>query len=578
MHYGFVPPKFVPGVNDMATTHPDLAAELVGTDPTTVMAGTGKTLLWQCPNHKEPYPQTGRRRVEGINCGYCSGDRILPGFNDMATTHPHLAKELVGTNPTTVTAHTHSMLLWHCPNHAEPYPSKGNDRANGRGCGFCSGKRVLPGFNDIATTHPQLAAELVGTDPTTVLASTSRKLKWRCPRHETPYDATGESRVHGSACNICGSRRSRQVLSPGINDLATTHPRLAKELVGSDPVTIRAGSKDRLLWSCPNHTQPYLQSVRKRAKGSVCPYCSNQEILAGFNDMATTRPDLAEELVDTDPTTVIAGTGRTLKWRCPNHSEPYPSTGKARVRGRGCTYCNGNRGVLPGFNDMATTHPHLAEQLVGTDPTTIRAGTGRKLLWSCPRHEEPFAATGGNRLAGWGCGYCANRQILIGYNDLATTHEALARELVDSDPTTITAGSNSTRKWKCYRCGHTWKALVANRARGSGCAACNPGGFNPSKPGYLYLLEQPGEQQIGITGHTERRLNEHRSKGDWTLIDVLGPFGGLEAVELERELKKWLKANIGVLSGTQENWSTANFEVRTLSQLMALASVKPPHS
>jgi hypothetical protein len=78
----------------MATTRPDLAAELVGTDPTTVFARTNCLLLWRCPHHEEPYPATGASRAEGDGCGYCRGLRVLPGFNDMATTRPDLAVEL----------------------------------------------------------------------------------------------------------------------------------------------------------------------------------------------------------------------------------------------------------------------------------------------------------------------------------------------------------------------------------------------------------------------------------------------------------------------------------------------------
>jgi len=50
--------------------------------------------------------------------------RLVPGFNDMATTRPDLAAELVGTNPAGVIAGTHEILLWRCPNHDEPYPAR----------------------------------------------------------------------------------------------------------------------------------------------------------------------------------------------------------------------------------------------------------------------------------------------------------------------------------------------------------------------------------------------------------------------------------------------------------------------
>ena len=39
-------PKLVPGVNDLATLHPHLVAEADGWDPSTLVAGTNKEMLW----------------------------------------------------------------------------------------------------------------------------------------------------------------------------------------------------------------------------------------------------------------------------------------------------------------------------------------------------------------------------------------------------------------------------------------------------------------------------------------------------------------------------------------------------
>jgi hypothetical protein len=336
----------------MATIRPDLAAELVGTDPTTVSARTNQVLLWRCPNHHEPYPSTGANRAAGHGCGYCHGLRVLPGFNDMATTHPDLARDLIGTDPTTVIAGTEKTLLWRCPNHDEPYTSTGASRARGAGCAYCANKRVLPGFNDMATTRPDMAACLVGTDPATVIAGTPKVLMWRCPNHDEPYPATGANRA------------------------------------------------------------------RRQTPGYGCGYCHGLRVLRGYNDMATTRPDLAAELVGTDPTTIVAGPKKILLWRCPNHAEPYPLAGYLRAKGIGCSYCAHQR-LLPGFNDMATTHPSMAADLIGTDPTTVFAGTEKILLWRCPNHTEPYPARGMNRLKDRSCGYCSNYRVLTGFNDMA---------------------------------------------------------------------------------------------------------------------------------------------------------------
>jgi hypothetical protein len=626
--------RVLPGFNDMATTRPDLAAELVGTDPTTVIAGTTKLLLWRCPNHDEPYPSKGVSRVSGYGCGYCRGLRVLPGFNDMATTRPDLAVELVGTEPTTVTAQTNRVLLWRCPNHDEPYPSPGAARAAGRGCGYCHGLRVLPGFNDMATTRPDLAKDLVGTDPTTVIAGTAKVLMWRCPNHDEPFRATGNSRVSGHGCGYCQGLR----VLPGFNDMATTRPDLAKDLIDADPTTIIAGTDRVLTWRCANHKETYRAPGASRAQGSGCPYCANGRVLLGFNDMATTRPDMAVCLVGTDPATVIAGTPKVLMWRCPNHYEPYPSPGARRAEGRtpgyGCGYCHGlrvlpgfndmtttrpdlaaelvgtdpttviagthlvlmwrcsnhdepyplagaqraagigcgycaNQKVLSGFNDMATTNPSMAADLVGTDPTSVCAGTEAILLWRCPNHPEPYPASGMNRLKDRGCGYCANRRVLPGFNDMATTHPDLAGEITDCDPSTVIATAPRKHSWRCRACGYQWSARAVSRAKGTGCPKCADYGFDPAKPAWIYLMQRHGEQQIGITGNLKIRTGHHAGSG-WTLVQAVGPMQGSRAFEKELLIKQWLRRTVGTLAGTTENWSTASLEVRSLGELFCL--------
>ncbi len=372
-----------------------------------------------------------------------------------------LAREVVGTDPTTVIAGTAKVMMWRCPNHDEPYPASGNSRVSGHGCGYCHRLRVLPGFNDMATTHPVLAREVVGVDATTVIAGTGQELTWRCANHKETYQATGRSRVDGSGCPYCANVR----VLPGFNDMATTRPDMAACLVGTDPTTVIAGTPKVLLWRCPNHSEPYPAKGASRGGRTRLRLLPRPSSPAGYNDMATTRPDLAAELVGTDPTTVIAGTKKILLWRCPNHDEPYPLAGVLRAAGIGCAYC-ANQRVLPGFNDMATTHPSMAAELVDTDPTTVVAGTEKILLWRCPNHSEPYPARGMNRLKDRGCGYCSNRRVLPGFNDMATTHPDLAAEVADCDPSTVIATSPRKHLWRCRTCGHQWSAPAVAQGRG----------------------------------------------------------------------------------------------------------------
>ena len=72
---------------------------------------------------------------------------------------------------------------------------------------------------------------------------------------------------------------------------------------------------------------------------------------------------------------------------------------------------------------------------------------------------------------------CANKVILVGYNDLATTHPNLVEEWnfdknVETAPTQVSAGSSKTIWWKCKN-NHSWKATIGDRVRGNGCPDCS---------------------------------------------------------------------------------------------------------
>jgi hypothetical protein len=347
--------------------------------------------------------------------------------------------------------------------------------------------------------------------------------------------------------------------------MATTRPDLAREVVGIDPAILIAGTDQELTWRCANHEETYQATGYSRVDGSGCPYCTNVRVLKGFNDMATTRPDLAAELVGTDPTTVFAQTNRVLLWRCPNHDEPYPTTGTNRANGQGCGYCHGLR-VLPGFNDMATTRPDLAAELVSTDPTIVIAGTHTTLLWRCPNHDEPYPLPGALRAKGIGCSYCAHQRLLPGFNDMATTHPSMAADLVGTDPATVFAGTDKILLWRCPNHSEPYPARGSNRLKTQGCPSCAVYGFDPSKPAWIYLMQRHGEQQIGITGNLKIRAAYHARSG-WVLVATVGPMRGGLAFEKELLIKQWLRQTVGTIAGTTETWSTASLEVCSLIEL-----------
>lgn len=324
----------------------------------------------------------------------------------------------------------------------------------------------------LSQARPDLVAELSDKSLADTLSVGSHKVvRWVCPEgHE--WDAPVYSRVAGNGCPYCSGR----LPVVGVTDLATTHPELAAELVDQSLATrLAAKSNRKVRWRCALGHE-WDATVANRTAGKGCPYCANRRLLVGFNDMATTHPDLAAELADRGAATkLMAGHNGGVRWRCKEGHEWVTSPNSRVNQSVGCPYCSGKK-VTPGMNDLATTHPDLAAQLVDQSlATKLSAGSGKRLRWRCERGHE-WDATVYSRKTGLGCPICSNKQVLVGYNDLATTDPEIAAELVrPEDGQTVTRSSHRKMKWRCSK-GHEWAASVAGRCGRDrcGCPVCSP--------------------------------------------------------------------------------------------------------
>jgi hypothetical protein len=206
---------------------------------------------------------------------------------------------------------------------------------------------------------------------------------------------------------------------------------------------------------------------------------------------------------------------KKLIWKC-SKGHLFASLIENRRRGDGCQFCSG-RQCLPGFNDLRTTDPKLAEEAVGWDPTKVSRGSGKSLKWKCKE----------------------------GHNWTAT-------------PNTRTSTKNN----------------------GSGCPGCEKNGFNPENEAYVYLIKHESwiMLQIGITNSPKSRLAKHRQHG-WKQLDLYGPIPGKIAKNIETKILQYLKSKkvkpaskLGgeKFDGWTEAWSKATFLVESIKELMKL--------
>jgi len=119
----------------------------------------------------------------------------------------------------------------------------------------------------------------------------------------------------GELSRICKSK------IPYDRSLACKYPEIAKELDieknGFTAFEVMPGSHKKVWWRCKKG-HSYEAMVYHRTYGTGCPYCSNTKILVGYNDLATTDPELALEL-DCEAsgfkaTDVMRGSGRPAWW------------------------------------------------------------------------------------------------------------------------------------------------------------------------------------------------------------------------------------------------------------------------
>jgi len=246
-------PRTVTGVNNLQTLFPQIALQAYGWDPSVVAAKSNEKLLWKCPKghiyDSRPASRTiiqkGRRSQQG--CPYCSGKRVLLGFNDLATTHPEIAREAHGWNPTTCTFGNKTIREWKCAK-GHIYESSCNTRTAGKGsgCSVCAGKQVLVGYNDLSSRFPEVAQYADGWDPKEFTFGSAKIKEWRCihDASHTFLRSIKHQVKRKYKCPYCPAERVLRVL-PGVNDLGTTFPEIAKEADGWDVTQFSDGSNEK---------------------------------------------------------------------------------------------------------------------------------------------------------------------------------------------------------------------------------------------------------------------------------------------------------------------------------------------
>lgn len=256
-----------------------------------------------------------------------------------------------------------------------------------------------------------------------------------------------------------------------------------------DPQTLKKGSNKKAWWKCTKCGGKWQAAICGRAgkKPTGCPYCAGQKVLAGFNDLKTKYPHVAKEWHptkngDLKPSEIISKSHRKVWWLCTNGHEFEQAVDLRTIRKYGCPYCS-NQKVLVGFNDLNTTHPHIAKEWHPTkngdkSPFDVIAGSHQKVWWICTEGHSYEQSVNKRTSREQSCPYCSGHKAWKGLNDFQTRFPKIAKEWHptkngDLKAMDVTYGSGKRVWWICP-IGHEYQAVVRDRGvGGTNCPVCD---------------------------------------------------------------------------------------------------------
>lgn len=272
--------------------------------------------------------------------------------------------------PEEVAVGSHVRVWWLC-NNGHSWIMEIRKRVDGGGCPYCSRKRILPGFNDLATLRPDLLGEWDYQRNTLSPHSVGvgkHKAFWKCSKRGHRWEAEIGNRVAGSGCPTCGKEKQRisSETADFCNSLASKFPEILKEWdyeknEGLDPRTVYPGSSKKAWWICSRCGESYYASIGNRANGSGCPICAGKKVIGGVNDLSTwCKANNKEYILDEwdykknhfNPETVTPFTSKKAWFICEEGHSYYAAISNRTTNGTGCPECK--KAKKTSFPEQAT--------------------------------------------------------------------------------------------------------------------------------------------------------------------------------------------------------------------------------
>lgn len=487
------------GYNDLLTCRPDVASswhpEKNGSlTPAEVVPGTKRKVWWICPKGHE-WESSVADRCRSKGCPICKNRRIIKGVNDLATRYPELMQEWNYERnkilPEDYRKGSSEKVWWICKQGHE-WRATIIDRSRGTGCPLCNMERKVSFPEKAILYYLQQYFENVESNVSPEWLG-KQELDIYMPEYNIAIEYDG---VYGHSKETVRKRdlkKNAVCEKNGIFLIRVREPGCLA-LDGTSFEHLMKNSSE-LEIAIKIVFQAIEEKIGKNTGFSIDKIDINRDSNKIYslidyyekkNSLAEKFPQCAEmwhfsKNGKLKPEHVLAVSSKRVWWKGKCGHEWQSPIAYEVLSGK-CPYCSGMR-VLAGFNDLASKNPEIVrswdtEKNGKLTPQMITAGSSKKVWWICDKgHSWKSSVVSRTRKdKKCGCPICGNRQVLRGYNDVASCKELL----VDWDyernitlPENVCIGAKKPVYWKCHICGYEWKKEVSDRVHGSGCKKCN---------------------------------------------------------------------------------------------------------
>lgn len=167
------------------------------------------------------------------------------------------------------------------------------------------------------------------------------KVLCRCVIHDVTWKAFPQSLLRGQGCKQCGIEKRVKKQRYTKEQFAS----IIKEKVPNvDIVGDYLGRDVKILVRCKKDGYEWLANPRNLQNGEGCPLCSNNVVVVGINDVATTHPQIIKYFKDQiEANRYTYGSGHKTTFICPIcHHEKVDYIRNVSRNGFMCNYCDGS--------------------------------------------------------------------------------------------------------------------------------------------------------------------------------------------------------------------------------------------